>query len=162
MREETLNKLIFFTLALIALLLSQASSYLVNTNLAIGETHVINSALHFTHVRNFGGIFGSFQGQGWVFASFSVIILSGLSLYVLKSKLQSYEYIGFGIILGAGASNILDRLIYGSVIDFINVQGIPYWHYVFNTADTLIHVGVWPMLFFTFLDIRKEPETDEE
>jgi signal peptidase II len=40
----------------------------------------------------------------------------------------------------------LDRVIYGSVIDFIDVQNIPLWNYIFNTADLMIHVGIWPML----------------
>ncbi|MEC7765651.1 MAG: signal peptidase II, partial [Pseudomonadota bacterium] len=62
-----------------------------------------------------------------------------------------YEYICFGFIVGGGGSNILDRLVYGSVIDFINIQQIPYWNYIFNTADLMVHVGIWPMLILSFL-----------
>jgi signal peptidase II len=55
---------------------------------------------------------------------------------------------------------VLDRLIYGSVIDFIDVQGIPYWHYVFNTADVMIHLGIWPMLAIGLWQARSaNPET---
>jgi len=150
------NRIFFLIFALAALLISQTSSYLINVHLAIGESAEILPFLDFTHVRNHGGVFGTLQGKGWWFAGISFLILSGLVIFILKSeKLETYEFICFGIILGAGSSNILDRLIYGSVIDFINVQGIPYWHYVFNTADTLIHVGVWPMIFLSLFEHRK-------
>ena len=66
------------------------------------------------------------------------------------NSVRRYEYVCFGFIVGGGASNILDRLIYGSVIDFIDIQHIPYWNYVFNTADVMVHVGIWPMLILSF------------
>lgn len=150
------NRILFIFLALVCLALSQLSGYLVNSHLDIGESYQVNSFLDISHVRNYGGVFGSFHGKGWLFASFSIVLLSGLSAYVLLNKnLKRYEYICFGIILGAGMSNVLDRFIYGSVIDFINVKGIPYWNYVFNTADTFIHVGVWPLIFFSLLEIKR-------
>lgn len=91
-----------------------------------------------------------FQGRGWVFALFSVALIGGLVIYLLRGKeVRTYEYICFGFIAGGGGSNILDRLLYGSVIDFIDVQHIPYWHYIFNTADVMVHVGLWPMLYFS-------------
>ena len=72
----------------------------------------------------------------------------------LGRNLQRYEYICFGFVVGGGASNILDRLLHGSVIDFIDIQHIPYWNYVFNTADVMIHLGIWPMLLFSILAAR--------
>ena len=53
--------------------------------------------------------------------------------------------------MGAAAANICDRLVYGAVIDFIDIQGIPYWHYIFNIADTAIHLGVWPLVIGAFI-----------
>lgn len=162
MNNKSQQIILFFLAAFFCLSISQLSSYLINSHLAIGESYRIADFLYFTHVRNHGGIFGSFHGKGWVFAIFSIFILSALIIYVIRSKsLKLYEYICFGIILGAGGSNILDRFIYGSVVDFINVQGIPYWHYVFNTADTFIHIGIWPMLLLSLLDAREEHSARE-
>ncbi len=161
----TKNKqiVIFFLAAFFCLAVSQLSSYLINSHLAIGESYRITDFLDFTHIRNHGGIFGSFHGKGWLFAIFSFCILSGLIIYVIRAKnMKLYEHICLGIILGAGSSNILDRFIYGSVVDFINVQGIPYWHYVFNTADTFIHIGIWPMLLFSILENRSENISDSD
>jgi signal peptidase II len=156
-QNNTRAKLYFLIIFLISFGLSQLSGFLVNENLAISESYEINQFLYLTHIRNHGGVFGSFHGKGWVFAIISIGILSVLCVYLFLSKnVKTYEYICFGFIVGAGCSNIADRFIYGSVIDYINVQGIPYWHYVFNTADTFIHVGVWPMILFTFLDAKSE------
>ena len=140
----------FGAIALTVLLLSQIGSYVVNASIPLGETVQWSSFIYFTHIRNLGGVFGMLQGHGWIFALFSVVLISGLVLYLYRGKdVQAYEYYCFGFIAGGGLSNILDRLIYGSVVDFINVQGIPYWQYIFNTADVMVHVGLWPMLYFS-------------
>lgn len=140
----------FSSIALVCLSISQLSSFLVEQTIAQGDSHVISSFLYFTHIRNMGGVFGMAQGHGWLFALFSVALILGLVVYLWRSQhVRTYEFICFGLVAGGGLSNILDRLIYGSVIDFIDVKGIPYWHYVFNTADTFIHMGLWPMLFIS-------------
>jgi signal peptidase II len=80
-----------------------------------------------------------------------------LIVYLTRSRsVQFYEYICFGFVVGGGSSNVLDRLIYGSVIDVIDVQHIAFWHYIFNVADVMIHVGLWPMLFFSLRDARRQ------
>lgn len=147
----------FFATAVSALLLSQAIGFWVNSNIPINSTMELNSLIHFTHIRNFGGVFGLAQGSGWLFGLVSIAILVGVIAYLWLGKtLQRFEYICFGFIVGGGASNILDRLVHGSVIDFIDIQHIPYWNYVFNTADVMIHLGIWPMLLLSLLAARSD------
>lgn len=137
----------FATISIACLTLSQLGSYLVNTRIPLGDSVQISSVLHFTHIRNLGGVFGLAQGQGWIFGVFSVMLIAALVIYLLRGqKVRVYEFLCFGFITGGGLSNVLDRLVYGSVIDFIDVRGIPFWHYIFNTADTFVHIGLWPML----------------
>ncbi len=143
---------LFAFIAIACMATAQAIGYLVNTTIAENSTVVINSFIHFTHVRNHGGVFGMLQGSGWLFALFSAALLIGVIIYLAIGKdLQRYEYVCFGFIVGGGASNVLDRLLYGSVIDFIDIQHIPYWNYIFNTADMMVHIGIWPMLLFSIL-----------
>ncbi len=144
---------IFSAIALTVMLVSQIGSYLVNSMIPMGSTVEWTPLVHLTHIRNMGGVFGMFQGRGWLFAIFSVALIGGLIVYLLRStSVRPYEYVCFGFIAGGGISNILDRLIYGSVVDFINVQHIPYWHYIFNTADVMVHVGLWPMLYLSLFE----------
>lgn len=141
----------FAVVALVACSLGQLSSWLVNENLAISETYEFNSVIWITHIRNFGGIFGSLEGMGWLFAILGSLVMAGISWYLFaRHRGPMLEFLCYGAIVGGGLSNIVDRLVYGSVVDFINVQGIPYWHYIFNTADVLIHVGIWPLILSGF------------
>ncbi len=141
------NITLFALIAFLVMALSQAIGYWVDTNIALHSTMEINGFIHFTHVRNFGGIFGMFQGKGWVFGMISIGLLVAVTAYLwFTDSVRRYEFVCFGFIVGGGASNIADRLIHGSVIDFIYIQHIPYWNYVFNTADVMVHVGIWPLL----------------
>lgn len=147
---------LFILTAGLCLLVAQLVGYWVNASIPEGSSLQINALLNFTHVRNHGGVFGMAQGQGWLFGALSVLLLAGVCAYLwFGAVLARVEYLCFGLIVGGGASNILDRWVYGSVIDFIDVQGIPYWHYVFNTADVMIHLGIWSMLALTLFASRE-------
>jgi signal peptidase II len=137
----------FVVAAVLTLAIAQLGSYLVDSRLPRGETYVVTSFLQFTHVRNTGGIFGSFQGNSALFAILSSALLVGVSGYLLRIKTADlFDSMCIGFLVGAGASNVLDRLVYGAVIDFVDIRGIPHWDYIFNVADVMIHVGVWPLV----------------
>jgi signal peptidase II len=156
--SKTNNLALYALVAVGVTAISQYSGYWVNNNIDLHSTMELNSFIHLTHIRNYGGVFGLAQGMGWLFGLISVALLLAVTAYLALSKnLQRYEYICFGFVVGGGASNILDRLLHGSVIDFIDIQHIPYWNYVFNTADVMVHVGIWPLLL---LSLRAGP-TDQ-
>lgn len=156
-KERHQSLLLFFAVATLVLVGSQLSSYFINANIPIGNSVAIfDPVLFFTHIRNLGGVFGMAQGKGWLFALFSFALLTGLVIYLWRARgIPKLEYLCFGFVAGGGFSNVLDRLVYGSVVDFIDVRGIPFWHYIFNTADVFIHVGLWPLLIFSLLATRK-------
>jgi signal peptidase II len=142
--------LIFFCVTFIVLLISQVIGFEINQQIKEYSSVRINEFIYFTHIRNHGGIFGFLQGKGWLFAIFSTILLVAMAGYLwVSEQISRAEYICFGLIAGGGASNVLDRLIYGSVIDFIDIQHIPFWNYIFNTADVCVHLGIWPLIFLS-------------
>ena len=103
--------------------------------------------------------------MGWIFGLIGFSLLIAVVTYLWFGKeVKHYEYVCFGFIVGGGGSNILDRLVYGNVIDFIDIQHIPYWNYIFNTADLMVHVGIWPMLILSFLSSTSttDPENGSE
>jgi signal peptidase II len=151
------NLTAFVVAAAAVLAISQLGSYIVHTRLPLNDTYVVSSNLHFTHVRNTGAIFGVFPGNSLVFAFTSCLVVAGLCVYLLRNAyLDFYHYICFGFIVGAATSNMCDRLLYGAVIDFIYVVGIPHWSYVFNIADAAIHLGIWPL--FILMSLRRTPD----
>lgn len=141
---------LFLTSAAGILALSQAVSYVVHARLPLYETHVINRVLHLTHIRNTGGVFGLLPGSSPIFVAVSVMIIAMLVAYVVRVRPDAaYQYVCFGLVVGAASANTCDRLVYGAVIDYIDVQGIPGWHYIFNLADVAIHLGAWPLALGT-------------
>ena len=160
------NKIYFSTLAALGIILSQVTGYYINKNIPLNNSKVIWGDLMFTHIRNEGMVFGWFQGAGWYATIFSILVVGGLVFYIFRSdKIQKFEYICFGLITGGAISNILDRFIYGSVIDFINVNKIVpdflNWTYIFNTADVLIHLGLWPMIIGWVITSYKQKKNAE-
>ena len=160
MQQRATYLTLFAAIAVACLIAAQLIGYLVNTRIPENSTVIINSLVHFTHIRNHGGVFGMLQGSGWLFALISALLLIGVTLFLALGKdLHRYEYVCFGFIVGGGASNVLDRFVYGSVIDFIDIQHIPYWNYVFNTADVMVHIGIWPMLLLGIFFGTRETQT---
>ncbi len=158
-QKARLLMLFGFSFSLAALQFARCTGFLVGSTIPQNTTIEITRLVHFTHIRNHGGVFGMLQGSGWLFALISALLLVVVTVYLsLGQHLHRYEYVCFGFIVGGGASNVLDRFIYGSVIDFIDIQHIPYWNYVFNTADVMVHVGIWPMLLLgVFTADRRQP-----
>ncbi len=145
----------FVLTALGVLVVSQTVGYLVHTNLPLHQSYPLNDLLHLTHVRNTGGVFGMFPGNSLVFAVTSTLTVVLLCIMATRRDVaDTFHRVCFGLIVGAAASNILDRLLYGAVIDYIDVQGIPYWSYVFNLADCAIHAGAWPLAIASLFAAR--------
>lgn len=136
---------VFVAAVAFVFVLAQIGSHLVQVHLPLNEPYVLTRFLHLTHVRNTGVIFGWFPGNSMEFAIAGTVVVIAGCLLLLRTAAATYQFLCLGLIVGAAASNIVDRLVYGAVIDFIDVRGIPHWHYVFNTADVMIHLGAWPL-----------------
>lgn len=163
MTRKSINMAVYLGVACCVALLSQYTGYWVNNNIDINATIELNSLIHLTHVRNYGGVFGLGQGMGWLFGVISIALLAGVTLYLWFGKqVQRYEFVCFGFIVGGGISNIADRMLHGSVIDFIDIQHIPYWNYVFNVADVMVHVGVWPLLLLSIFASQQHSELSKK
>jgi signal peptidase II len=111
--------------------------------LSLGESlPLVNNVLHMTLVHNTGIAFGLFKDHGVVFIIIAVIaaVLLVYNIYFYKSndeKLSRLYIVAFSLILGGTIGNLIDRIVYGHVIDFIDFRIWP----VFNIADSAITVG---------------------
>ena len=111
-------------------------------SLSMGESlPIIRNFLHFTMVHNTGIAFGLFKNQGVVFIIIPIIaiVLLVFNIYYYRNnKVLSRTYIiAFSLILGGAIGNLIDRIYYGYVIDFIDFRIWP----VFNIADSAITIG---------------------
>lgn len=140
-------------LPLLILALDQATKAMVRAWLPLHDSVVaIPGFLDFTHVRNTGTAFGflnaaDFPGKTALISLIATGALVAIAMYSLAlAAHQVYARIGLALISGGAAGNLLDRVIAGSVVDFVDAY-FGTWHFwTFNVADSAITVGVIVML----------------
>ena len=105
---------------------------------------IINHYLNFRPVWNDGISFGMLQGYG-NFGRVAFIILAliiSLWIIIYSKRLNTIGFIGYNMIAGGAIGNVIDRVIHGKVIDFIDVHYKEYHWPTFNIADSFIFIGV--------------------
>ena len=114
---------------------------------------VVPGFINITHVRNTGAAFGMFNATDFPYKTlvlatiaFAGLVLIGVYAVQLPRE-QLWARLGLALILGGATGNLIDRLVEGSVVDFVDVY-FGTWHFwAFNVADSAITVGVSVMLF---------------
>jgi signal peptidase II len=113
---------------------------------------VMGTFLRLTYIRNSGAVFGMMRGAGTYFTFFSVIAAAVLMVVLFIAKRSStLVRVSLGMVLGGAVGNLIDRLRYGAVVDFLDV-GISdsvRWP-CFNVADSAITVGVLLLIISSF------------
>tara|TARA_B100000902_G_C26633495_1_gene585619 strand:+ start:14 stop:523 length:510 start_codon:yes stop_codon:yes gene_type:complete len=157
MRIKELLKKSLFNLFIIGFifLLDRISKYLVlELFYKINEKEIIiTSFLSFNLLWNEGIAFGLFQFKESIFYnSITVLILIVLFIVAwLALKSKGLEKICYLIIIGGGLGNTFDRLYYGSVIDFIDLNYKNFHWFIFNVADIFITISVLILIFSEFI-----------
>lgn len=123
-------------------LLDRISKLFFISLFSVGESiPVIRNIFHFTLVHNTGIAFGLFKDQGVIFIIISIvaILLFGWFLYSQREEkdFSRLSVFAFSLIIGGAFGNLIDRLQFGYVIDFLDFRIWP----VFNIADSAITIG---------------------
>ena len=129
---------------IISLLLDIGSKFLVSKIFILNESKtIIDNFLNITYVRNTGAAWSILDNNTWMVTVISLLIIIGIIYYVYRNRVsKKILKIGYGLILGGAIGNFIDRIVYGYVIDFIDID-IFGWNYpIFNLADMFIVVGV--------------------
>jgi signal peptidase II len=123
--------------------LDQWTKYLVRTNVPFGEiwspADWLTPFARVVHWKNTGAAFGMMQGYGIVFTILAILVSAAIIYYYPRvSGGDWYMRLALGMQLAGAVGNLIDRLIFGQVTDFISVGDFA----VFNIADASITVGV--------------------
>lgn len=128
-----------FLLAAGVLILDQASKYWIKSNLAPGQSLPADWPVRLTHVTNRGAAFGLLPNQTVFFILVAIVVVALILLYDrILPRSTPLLRLALGLQLGGAIGNLSDRLRYGYVVDFFDLQVWP----VFNVADSAIVVGV--------------------
>ena len=151
MPRKAREKIIFFVFAILILLVDFISKRLALDNMHLGQSiPVVNGIFHITLVINSGTAFGLFKNLSYFFTLFSslaVIIVTYIIFFSSKNLPRPY-YLALSLILAGATGNLIDRIKFGNVIDFLDFRIWP----VFNFADTAITIGVILLIFQMLFD----------
>lgn len=150
----------------LVLVLDQASKLAIDGSMQLYESIPLMPYFNLTYAHNTGAAFSFLAQAGgwqrWLFAGLAVVMSGVIGVWL--ARLQKHETlmaVALSLVLGGAIGNLIDRVAYGYVIDFLDVyyQG---WHWpAFNIADSAICIGVGLMLLESFGFGRKAADVLE-
>jgi signal peptidase II len=155
----------WFCLAAVVILLDYASKIAVLAFLAAGESRALTPFFNLVLVFNKGAAFSFLAGaQGWqtpFFAAIAVLASGIIGILIVRKPEKKLFNFGLALILGGALGNLLDRIVYGHVVDFLDFHALG-WHWpAFNVADSAITVGAATLILESFLQ-REEGRRENE
>jgi signal peptidase II len=140
---------LFLIVAALVVTFDQLSKLWLRAHLALGESLPITGRLSLIHIRNTGSAFGLLANQ-----TFLIIIIGIASLFIVLlflrylSRITTLSMVSIGLIWGGAAGNLIDRLRFGYVTDFIYFRLWGNFHWpAFNIADAAITMGVFVLIY---------------
>lgn len=136
--------MLFFLIVLLVAIIDQFTKAWIRSNLTLGQSLFDLGFFRLTYVQNTGAAFGLFPGQSLPLAVISIVgiaILFACAFFYYRRSpflINRLDKLALGLILGGTIGNLIDRLRFGYVTDFINFNIWP----AFNIADSAVTVGV--------------------
>ena len=150
--------MLFSLTAILVVIFDQLTKFWIRSNLALGQSIPDHGFFRITHVQNSGAAFGLFPGQSLlltIIASIGIVLMLVYFIFINRrfpylDKLPGR--LALGLILGGTIGNLIDRLLFGYVTDFISVGIWP----DFNIADSAVTVGAITIAFLLLRLIHAE------
>lgn len=144
----------------VLVIIDQIIKYFVSAYLQpVGSVSVIDNLFSLKYVENKGVAFGMFSDMRWVFVALTSVLLAIIIFYMFKKRPKGkFFYICAALIIGGGIGNLIDRIFYGYVIDYLSLSFFPP---VCNFADYCITAGtimlvIYLLFFSDVLDSSKK------
>lgn len=146
-------------ISIILLCIDQISKLLVvNLLTKTDSITIIKKFFYLTYINNDGAAFSILVGKRIFLILIAVLVIVMLIRYIKKNNIENkLELVSISLIIGGSLGNLMDRVIRGYVIDFLDFKIFNYNFPIFNLADTFIVIGVFLLLL---KEIRKENNLD--
>ncbi|WP_313574998.1 signal peptidase II [Brevundimonas sp.] len=155
-----------YLIALAVIVLDQLTKAWVLS--AIGAEHITHipdgfriaevapPVFNLTYVLNTGVSFGLFGGGAgrWLLSVFSVVVAGLLAVWATRAN-RGLLIAAIGLVMGGAIGNVIDRIRFGGVVDFLDFSGTGLFPWIFNIADSGITVGVVLLILDSFLSERR-------
>ena len=154
-----------FSIVIVLLIVAvdQLTKWLVLSSFQLFESRtLIDGVLYLTRRFNTGADWSLFEGQLGFFIVITIValVLFAVLLKEALAKRAAWQWIGLSVMIGGTIGNLIDRLRFGGVVDFIDVFIFTYDFPVFNVADSALTVGLIAFMIGVWLDERR-PSTNE-
>lgn len=146
-------------ISMILLCIDQISKLLVvNLLTKTDSITIIKNFFYLTYINNDGAAFSILVGKRIFLILIAVLVIVMLIRYIKKNNIQNkLELVSLALIIGGSLGNLMDRVVRGYVIDFLDFKIFNYNFPIFNLADTFIVIGV---ILLLLKEIRKENNLD--
>jgi len=143
---------VYFTLCLILAVFDQMTKIVISSDFSLGESVSITSFFSLTYLKNSGAAFSFLADSGdlqrYFLLSISIVASLALIFWIQKTDVcYRQRLLGQSVLLAGAIGNLIDRALFGSVIDFIDLHYEGFYWPVFNLADSFIFIGVALLLF---------------
>ncbi len=154
-----MNRPSSFAIAAVSLGIDRLLKWWVGGHLALHEVRpLIGRTILLTRVHNVGGALGIFPGSGVLFIAVSIAASAWIVFYLSRHREQRPTMaIGLALLLGGALGNLIDRLAYGYVLDFLEIRGL----FVNNFADVCVSVGTALVFIHVLFGGEKDRTTRE-
>ena len=133
-------------------LLDQISKVLIDKFLPLGKSYaILERFLYITKAYNDGISFSMLSGKKIIIILISLCVMTFLIFYMKKFKASKKNILAFSLVFGGLFGNLLDRIIHGYVIDFIDFYIFNYNYPIFNIADSCICIGIFILLYSIYM-----------
>lgn len=140
-----IKELTFFLVALIVVALDQVSKFFIRANMTLGQSIPEEGFFRITYGTNTGGVFGLFANQAFLITLTAIVGVAAILIYSRYPQANRVLVrVALGLLLGGAVGNLIDRIRFGEVVDFIDVGAWP----VFNLADSAVVVGVILIIYY--------------
>ena len=146
-----------YILSIIFLLIDIFTKQLVKNILNLYDSiPIIPNFFSITYVINDGAAFSILKGELWLFIILGFVLLFFIFYYLQKEKLNIYKTIYYSFLIAGVLGNLLDRMLYKGVIDFLDFTIFSYNAPIFNLADTFIVISVILIVFESLKEVLKK------
>ena len=143
-------------LSVLVMMLDQLSKWIIvahvmNPPIQIELTPFFNLILTYNQGVSFGMFSNGTEEGKWILVSVALVILGFLTRWLFQSP-RLFNVITLGLIIGGAMGNVIDRVMVGAVVDFLDFHAFGYHWPTFNVADTAISIGAIGLILESFFN----------
>ena len=144
------------------IIFDRVTKYFAVKNLYGGDiVNFIPGVVQFRYAENTGMAFSMLSGARWIFIFVTVVACVGVLYYMLSNRCKSlWLYWSLGVVVSGGIGNLVDRIMQGYVVDFIEPTFVDFA--VFNIADCAVTCGAVSLVIYLVFDIIRDAKKSKE